>query len=144
MAVPATPALTSLALLVYTLLVTGLLTIPPLPKKNFHLVLQLRMWKSFLTYQRQVFLSPKGSMLLIFWTKLEFFIIPYGSKCEVLGHREPYFDLGRYIRLLGKCNYLTRPDIAFLVSIVSQLINSTCENHWNAAIRILRYIKGSN
>jgi len=41
---------------------------------------------------------------------------------------EPYSDLGRYRRLVGKLNYLTRtrPDISFPVSVVSQLLNSLC------------------
>ena len=42
-------------------------------------------------------------------------------------------------------NYLTvtRPDISFVVSVVSQFLNSPCEEHWNAVIRILKYIKSS-
>ena len=58
---------------------------------------------------------------------------------------EPYTDPGRYRRLVGKLNNLTltRPDISFLVSVVSQFLNSPCDNHWEAVIRILKYIKGS-
>jgi len=37
----------------------------------------------------------------------------------------------------------TRPDISFAVSVVSQFLNSLCVDHWNAVIRILKYIKGS-
>jgi len=42
-------------------------------------------------------------------------------------------------------NYLTvtRPDISFVVSVVSQFLNSPCEDHRNAVIRIVKYIKGS-
>ena len=56
---------------------------------------------------------------------------------------EPYYDPGRYRRLVGKLNYLTltRPDISFPVSVVSQFLNSPCVNHWNAVVRILKYIK---
>ncbi|KAK2396286.1 hypothetical protein QL285_057944 [Trifolium repens] len=58
---------------------------------------------------------------------------------------EPYSDPGRYRRLVGKLNYLTmtRPGISFPVSVVSQFLNSPCDNHWNAVIQILKYIKGS-
>nr|KYP76032.1 Retrovirus-related Pol polyprotein from transposon TNT 1-94 [Cajanus cajan] len=58
---------------------------------------------------------------------------------------EPYPDPGRYRRLVGKLNYLTmtRPDISFPVSVVSQFLNSPCESHWLAVVRILRYIKRS-
>nr|KYP51576.1 hypothetical protein KK1_026604 [Cajanus cajan] len=39
---------------------------------------------------------------------------------------EPYPDPGRYRRLVEKLNYLTmtRPDISFPVSVVSQFLNS--------------------
>ena len=44
---------------------------------------------------------------------------------------------------MGKLNYLTltRPDISFPVSIVSQFLNSPCDSHWNAVVQILKYIK---
>ncbi|RVW73205.1 Retrovirus-related Pol polyprotein from transposon RE2 [Vitis vinifera] len=51
----------------------------------------------------------------------------------------------RYRRLVGKLNYLTitRPDISFPVSVVSQFLQSPCDSHWDAVIRILRYIKST-
>ena len=54
-------------------------------------------------------------------------------------------DPEQYRRFVGKLNYLTvtRPDISFAVSVVSQFLNSPCEDHWNAVIRILKYIKKS-
>jgi len=56
---------------------------------------------------------------------------------------EPISDLEQYRRLVGKLNYLTvtRHDISFVVSMVSQFLNSPCEDHWNAVICILKYIK---
>jgi len=56
-----------------------------------------------------------------------------------------FSDPGRYRRLVGKLLYLTvtRPDISFAVSIVSQFLASPCDSHWDAVIRILRYIKKS-
>ena len=58
---------------------------------------------------------------------------------------EPFLDPEQYRRLVGKLNYLTvtRPDISFAVRVVSQFLNSPCEEHWNAIIRILKYIKSS-
>ena len=52
-------------------------------------------------------------------------------------------DLGRYRRLLCKLNYLTitRPNISFPVNVVSQFLQSPCGSHWDAAVRILRYVK---
>ncbi|GAV61090.1 hypothetical protein CFOL_v3_04618 [Cephalotus follicularis] len=58
---------------------------------------------------------------------------------------EPLNDPEKYQRLVGKLNYLTvtRPDIAFSVSVVSQFLASPKITHWNAVIRILRYLKGN-
>ena len=55
-------------------------------------------------------------------------------------------DPGRYRRLVGKLNYLTitRPDISFPVSVVSQFLQSPCDNHWDVVVPILRYIKGTS
>jgi hypothetical protein len=60
----------------------------------------------------------------------------------VPGQGEPMKDAGRYRRLVDRLNYLTVtiPDITFAVSIVSQFLNAPCDSHWNAVIRILRYI----
>lgn len=43
---------------------------------------------------------------------------------------EPFSDSGRYRRLVGKLNYLTmtRPDISFVASVVSQFLNSPCDS----------------
>ncbi|GAV77752.1 hypothetical protein CFOL_v3_21222, partial [Cephalotus follicularis] len=38
---------------------------------------------------------------------------------------------------------VTRPNIAFAVSVVSQFLSSPRSSHWDAIIRILRYLKGS-
>nr|KYP44169.1 hypothetical protein KK1_034332 [Cajanus cajan] len=49
----------------------------------------------------------------------------------LLGQGEPLDDLERYHRLVGRLNYLivTRADIAFLVSVVSQFINDPRDSH---------------
>ncbi|RVX17827.1 Retrovirus-related Pol polyprotein from transposon RE1 [Vitis vinifera] len=61
------------------------------------------------------------------------------------GQGEPLGDHGRYRRLVGKLNYLTitRLDISFPVSVVSQFLQSPCDSHWDVVIRILRYIKST-
>ena len=63
----------------------------------------------------------------------------------VLGQGESLGDPRRYRRLVGKLNYLTitRPDISFPISVVSQFLQSPCDSHWDAVIRILRYIKST-
>ncbi|KAL5840582.1 hypothetical protein ACOSQ4_013190 [Xanthoceras sorbifolium] len=52
-------------------------------------------------------------------------------------------DKGRYQRLVGKLIYLshTRPDISYLVSVVSRFMNDPREEHMQAVYRILRYLK---
>ncbi|XP_070011383.1 secreted RxLR effector protein 161-like [Nicotiana sylvestris] len=61
------------------------------------------------------------------------------------GRGVPLSDSARYMRLIGKLNYLTmtRPDISFPVSVVSQFMDSPCDSHWDAVVRILRYIKSA-
>ena len=63
----------------------------------------------------------------------------------VPGQREVLRDPGRYRRLVSKLNYLTItwPDISFLMSIVSQFLQSLYDSHWDAIVRILHYIKGT-
>ena len=63
----------------------------------------------------------------------------------VPGQGEPLHDPGSYRRLVRKLNYLTitRLDISFPMSVVSQFLQSPCDSHWDVVIRILRYIKGT-
>jgi len=51
----------------------------------------------------------------------------------------------KYRRLVGRLIYLTviRPDIAFSVRTLSQYIQDPRKPHWDVAIRVLKYIKGS-
>ncbi|GAB2268978.1 Belongs to the helicase [Dionaea muscipula] len=53
-------------------------------------------------------------------------------------------DSNRYRRLVGKLNYLaiTRLDIAFSVSVLSQFMSDPRVPHWEAVVHILQYIKG--
>jgi hypothetical protein len=58
---------------------------------------------------------------------------------------EPLTDIGQYQRLVGKLIYLTitKPDISFAVSVVSQFMHAPCTNHLDAIDRILMYLKGT-
>ncbi|CAN6698728.1 unnamed protein product [Malus baccata var. baccata] len=51
----------------------------------------------------------------------------------------------RYQRLVGRLIYLslTRPDIAYAISIVSQFMHAPSEDHMAAVMRILSYLKGA-
>ncbi|RVW89607.1 Retrovirus-related Pol polyprotein from transposon RE2 [Vitis vinifera] len=64
------------------------------------------------------------------------------SSGVVMSQRKYALDI---LEETGKLNYLTitRSDISFPVSVVSQFLQSPCDNHWDVVIRILRYIKGT-
>ena len=49
----------------------------------------------------------------------------------VPGQGEPLQDPERYRLLVGRLNYLTitRPDISFPMSVVSQFLQSQCDSH---------------
>lgn len=55
----------------------------------------------------------------------------------------PFEDTSRYQRLVGKLLYLTiiRPDISFVVQMLSQFMHRPKLSHWQAALRVVRYIK---
>ena len=56
---------------------------------------------------------------------------------------EVYLNPERYRRLVGKLIYLTIaiPDIFIVVGVVSQFMQNPHVDHWNAIMRILRYVK---
>lgn len=69
--------------------------------------------------------------------------IETGKKFENAGKS---VDTHGYQRLVGKLIYLShiRPDIAFVVSMVSQHMHSSKEVHIEAIYKILRYLKESS
>lgn len=59
---------------------------------------------------------------------------------------EEYIDNVPYQQLIGSLMYLcvmTRPDIMFAVSYLSQFNINHTKEHWTAAKRVLRYLKGT-
>uniref|UniRef100_A0A2N9F074 Reverse transcriptase Ty1/copia-type domain-containing protein n=1 Tax=Fagus sylvatica TaxID=28930 RepID=A0A2N9F074_FAGSY len=58
---------------------------------------------------------------------------------------EPLSDATLYRQLVGSLIYLTvtRPDLAYVVHLVSQFMSAPRSTHYAAVLRILRYIKGT-
>ncbi|KAL0387499.1 UNVERIFIED_CONTAM: Retrovirus-related Pol polyprotein from transposon RE1 [Sesamum radiatum] len=54
-------------------------------------------------------------------------------------------DPNKYRRLIGRLLYLgfTRPDISFAVQQLSQFLQASPTSHWDAALHVLRYLKGT-
>ncbi|UYV61924.1 hypothetical protein LAZ67_1007079 [Cordylochernes scorpioides] len=64
---------------------------------------------------------------------------------SIEGENEPV-KKEEYQSLIGSLIYLsvsTRPDIAYAVSALGQFSNDPRRQHWNAAKRVLRYLKGT-
>ncbi|KAL2335001.1 hypothetical protein Fmac_016214 [Flemingia macrophylla] len=57
----------------------------------------------------------------------------------------PYNDESTYRCLIGRLLYLTttRPDISYAVQQLSQFVSKPLDIHYQAATRVLRYLKGS-
>ena len=65
------------------------------------------------------------------------------TRMERLEHAE---SGNNYRSLVGALNYLsatTRPDITFAFGSLSQFLNAPGTKHWDAAIKVLRYLKGT-
>lgn len=57
----------------------------------------------------------------------------------------PPVNVMKYRQLVGSLIYLcnTRPDLSYVVGVLSRFSNQPRNNHWKAGMRVLRYIKGT-
>ncbi|XP_027769562.1 uncharacterized protein LOC114075259 [Solanum pennellii] len=55
---------------------------------------------------------------------------------------DPLAEPTLYRRLIGCLIYLTiiRPDISYLVQVLSQFVTNPCQHHFSALLRIIRYV----
>ena len=62
-----------------------------------------------------------------------------------LSEKYPKIEIGSYQRLIGKLLYLshTWPDISYPVNVLIQFMRSPQKSHYHAALRVLRYLKGT-
>lgn len=75
--------------------------------------------------------------------------MPYATPIEV-NHRlkeddnERLIDASRYQKLVGRLIYLslTKLDIAYAVSVISQFMHAPTQAHIEAVYRVLKYLKG--
>jgi hypothetical protein len=70
---------------------------------------------------------------------------PLDSKLKLNTTSEPLGSINYYQHLVGKLIYLTitRPDITYAVSLVTQFMHTSTVFHLNLVKRILHYLKGS-
>ena len=132
---------------------TGISSLKCFLHGQFH-TKDLRMLKYFLGVEVmrskcEIFLSQRKYVLDILSETGKLVAKP----CQSLMAQSLYFtrkdelfkDPERYRRLVGKLNYLTvtRPDIAYSISIVSQYMASPTIDHWAVVEHILCYLKGA-
>jgi hypothetical protein len=62
-----------------------------------------------------------------------------------LSNSELLVDPDRYRRLVGRLIYLcfTRPELSYCVHVLSQFMQQPRTEHWDAALRVVRYLKGN-
>ncbi|XP_048440597.1 uncharacterized mitochondrial protein AtMg00810-like [Pyrus x bretschneideri] len=70
---------------------------------------------------------------------------PLNSNLKLQFHGDLIPNIEYYQRLVSKLIYLTitRPDIAYAVSLVSQFMHAPNTDHMKIVHRVLRYLKGS-
>ena len=80
------------------------------------------------------------------WTKVIPFIILLSLDAKIMKDEDGInVDNTYYKQVVGSLNYLTttRPDIMFVVSLISRYMENLTELHLRTTKRVLRYLKGT-
>ena len=104
----------------------------------------------FTQHPKYIFLSQKkyvGEILDKFcMTECNPISSPMEQKMKLTSSEGKEFEHAtKYQQLVGRLIYLTttRPDISYVVDILSRFMHKPSEGHWSAAKRVLRYLKGT-
>lgn len=109
-----------------------------------------RSSKGILVNQRKYALEIISDLVLgdakLSWTPLEVNMkLTVQEYDKLIEKKEDHIlaDRNQYQRLMGKLLYLTltRSDIAYVVQTLSQFLQQPKKSHWDAAMRVARYIK---
>ena len=84
-----------------------------------------------------------GSFIWNWYARMQTSRVSYCSESS-FGHLTSRAWFERYQRLAGRLIYLshTRPDIAYVISMISQFMHAPSEDHMTVVMRILSYLKG--
>src|ERR1044072_7668805 len=71
---------------------------------------------------------------------------PYDPSVHLKKNNGASVSQSEYAKIIGTVMYLmnnTRPDIAYVVSRLSRYTHNPSSDHWNALLRLLKYLKGT-
>nr|GEU54918.1 retrovirus-related Pol polyprotein from transposon TNT 1-94 [Tanacetum cinerariifolium] len=102
-------------------------------------------------YDHFVFYSSSNACFILLVVYVDDIVIKSSDKARIkklksfIGTCFQTKDLMSLKRVVGKLNYLTitRPDIAFPISVVSQFLIAPRMSHWDAVTQIQGYLKGT-
>ena len=72
--------------------------------------------------------------------------MPYDPSIHLKKTKEPNVSQTEYTKIIGSVMFLmnfTRPDIAYAVSRLSHYTHNPGQEHWNALLRLLKYLRGT-
>ena len=73
-------------------------------------------------------------------------VTPYDANSQLKKNRSESVPQLEYAQIIGSLMHLMnhkRPDIAYKVCRLSRYTHSPNHDHWNALVRLLRYLKGT-